>query len=231
MQQLIVHRWTCSQSERTSSRRFNVPTLAGNVLVDFFFFFWKDIKLMRYWFSVEEPLYVCAFRAHQSCFNTRSQTLNKEIRQHDQIQPNYSKRFLLLCLPGSPLASVSSDAPQWMFPHKTLLIEMSLIWMYLLYFNRGVLNEMMILEDIADRSIKDFRGNAYDQVLLYSRFTHVAGPFLKHRRDEKKSHHLISSQGTMLSFHMLGFDETGRHWGLMQEHFYILLLNFNSLFL
>lgn len=55
-----------------------------------------------------------------------------------------------------------------MFP--TDSIEMSLIWMYLLYFNMGLLNEMMILKqgDITGCSIQYFRGDTCDQVLLYS---------------------------------------------------------------
>lgn len=81
---------------------------------------------------------VCLFCAHQSCFNIRSQTLNKEY--NNMTKYNQTIKTVSSALPSR----LPAGTPQWMFPTDT--IEMSLLWMYLIYFNMGLLNEIMILK-------------------------------------------------------------------------------------
>lgn len=51
-----------------------------------------------------------------------------------------------------------------MFPTDT--IEMSLLWMYLIYFNMGLLNDDIKERDITGCSIQYFRSDVCDQVLV-----------------------------------------------------------------
>lgn len=117
-------------------RRRNVPTLR-----------WRDVN------SMIRCMFVCS-RAHQSCFNTRSQTLKTWT-----TRPKTTKLFVFFsssALPSRLHADLRQlGAPQWMFPHRHY-VEMSLIWMYLLYFNMGSLNETMTLKlrDFTDCSIQ-----------------------------------------------------------------------------
>lgn len=55
LQQLFVHNWMWSQWQRTNSHWHNTPTLRLGMCSE-------GCKVMWCWFSVKEPLYVCAFR-------------------------------------------------------------------------------------------------------------------------------------------------------------------------
>lgn len=129
------------------------------------------------------------------------------------MQPNYSNRFPRLCLPGSPLASVSSEHLSECFPQ-------TLLWKYL---SCGCIYYILIWAywmkwwDITDCSIQYPTGD--HQVLLYSHFTSVAGPRSKTNKQKKGASQgwkeITSHEATVLSFHTLGHDDaqgnTGPH--------------------
>lgn len=104
----------------------------------------------------------------------------------------------------------SARSPSVNVPHRHSM-EMSLIWMYLLYFNTGSLSEMILKQkDITDCGIQYFRG-----VIRCYCAHHVADNV--NRGDEKKSH-LISSRDTELSFHMLVYDDAAHRASCKNIH-------------
>lgn len=139
-----------------------------------------------------EPLYVCAFRAHQSCFNTRSQTLNKEYdnttKYNQTIQTVLS--FFCSAFQAPRWPPVSSDAPRWMSPHRHSLSKCLLFGCIYYLSTRAYWMKNGVKLGGRGHNWPQYSGLSevwciYDQVLLYSRFAYVAGLFLKHRRDEK----------------------------------------------
>lgn len=139
---------------------------------------------------MKEPLYVCVFRAHQSCFNTRSQTLNKEYDNMTKYKQTIQAVFFCSAF-QAPRWPPSARSTSVNVSHRHS-IEMSLVWMYLLYFNMGLLNEMMILKQ-GTLLTAVFSTSAVIRVIrCCCRVTYVAEPVLNmyNRRDEKKSHFL-----------------------------------------
>lgn len=124
--------------------------------------------------------------------------------------PKYNQTVSSSALPSRlPAGLRQLGAPQWMFPTDALWKCLSFGCIYYILIRA----HWMKWWHIADRS--NFRG-----WYMWS----GAGPVLKNRRDEKKSH-LISSQGTVLSSHMLVYDDAaqGHARGLLQERFPKLL--------
>lgn len=156
---------------------------------------------------MKEPWYVCVFRAHQSCFNTRSQTLNKE---HDNMTKyNRTIQTVFFCSAfQAPCWPPSARSTSVNVSHRHS-IEMSLIWMYLLYFNMGLLNEMMILKQGTLLTAVFSTSAVMHVIRCCCIVTYVAGPVLKMYTAGMRRN-LISSPGTMLSFHMLVYDDTAQ---------------------
>lgn len=105
--------------------------------------------------------------------------------------PKYNQTVSSSALPSRlPAGLRQLGAPQWMFPTDALWKCLSFGCIYYILIQA----HWMKWWHIADRS--NFRG-----WYMWS----GAGPVLKTHRDEKKSH-LISSQGTVLSSHMLVYE-------------------------
>lgn len=91
-------------------------------------------------------MFVCFSVLTKAALNTRSQTLNKDYNNNNNNDDNMTKiqpnRFFFCSAFQAPRWPPSARSTSVNVSHRRSL-EMSLIWMYLLYFNTGSLNEMM----------------------------------------------------------------------------------------
>lgn len=172
-----------ARPQRTSSCWHNSPALRSGMC------FGGTRPDAICWFSAKEPLCVCVFRAHQSCFNARSQTLNKEY--DNTTKYNQTIQSVLFCSAfQAPRWPPSARSTSVNVSHR-LSIEMSLIWMYLLYFNMGLLNERVKLKQ---RKLLTAVFSTSEVIHVFRCFCVYVAENV-HRRDDKKLH-LISSKGT-----------------------------------